>query len=112
MVVLSSNLALVDNFFRLEGWCLLLISLILFSAFFICGLASSRGRVSLMTLNLSGFLGLKVDTKVRVGVCSLSLSFGFLRSSIGISIALCAPNSTTWTGYPCLTNVFRNSINL
>ena len=45
-VVLSSNLALV-NFFRLEGWHLLLMNLIFFSAFFICGLAFSRGRVSL-----------------------------------------------------------------
>ena len=60
--MLSSNLALVNNFFRLEGWRLLLMSLIFFSAFLIRGLAFSRGRVSLMTLNMSGFLGLKVDT--------------------------------------------------
>ena len=53
---------------------------------------------------------MKVDTKVRIGVSTLS--FGFLRSSIGISIALCAPNSTSCTGYSCLTNVLCNSINL
>ena len=51
-----------------------------------------------MPLNMFGFLGLKVDTKVRISVSSLSLSFGFLRSSIGISVAFCAPNSTSWTG--------------
>ena len=94
------------------GWCLLLMSLIFFSAFFIRGLAFSRGRVSLMTLNMSGFLGMKVDTKVRIGVSALSLFFGCLRSSIGISVAFCAPNSTCWTGYPCLTSVFFNSVNL
>ena len=110
--MLSSNLSLVNNFFGLEGWRLLLMSLILLSAFFIRGLAFSRSRVSFMTLNMSGFLGLKVDTKVRIGVSSLSLSFDFLRSSIGISVAFCAPNSISWTGYPCLTNVFCNSINL
>ena len=54
--MLSSNLAVVNNFFRLEGWHLLLMRLIFFSAFFICGLAFSRGTVSLMTLNMSGFL--------------------------------------------------------
>ena len=94
--MLSSNLALVNNFFRLEGWRLLLMSLIFFSAFFIRSLASSRGRVSFMILNNVGFLGLKVDTKVRIGVSSLSLSFGFLRSSIGILVAFCAPNSTIY----------------
>ena len=35
-----------------------------------------------MTLNMSWFLGVKVDTKVRIVVSSLSLSFGFLRSSV------------------------------
>ena len=80
--MLSSNLALVDNFFRLEGWRLLLMSLIFFGTCFIRWLAFSRGRVSLMTLNMSGFLGLKVDTKVRIGVSSLSLS---LSIKIGVS---------------------------
>ena len=84
--MLNSNLALVNNFFRSEGWRLLFMSLIFFSTFLIRGLAFSRGRVPLMTLNMSGFLGLKVDTKVRTGVFSLSLSFGFLRSFIGISV--------------------------
>ena len=60
--MLSSNLALVNNFFRLEGWHLLLMSLIFFSAFFIRGLAFSRRRMSSITLNMSGFLGLKVAT--------------------------------------------------
>ena len=50
--MLSSNLALVNNFFRLEGWRLLLMSLIFFGAFFIRGLAFSRGRVSLTLSNL------------------------------------------------------------
>ena len=54
--------------------------------------------MSLKHLNMFGFLGLKVDTKVRISVSSMSLSFGFLRSSIGISVAFCAPNSTSWTG--------------
>ena len=94
--MLSSNHALFNNFFRLEGWRLLLMSLIFFSAFFIRSLASSRGRVSLMTLNKVGLLGLKLYTKVRIGVSSLSLSFGFLRSSIGISVTFCAPNSTIY----------------
>ena len=69
-----------------------------------------------MTLNMSGFLGLKVDTKVRIGVSSLSLSFvgsfGCLRSIIGIFVAFCAPNSTSLTGYSCLTSVFFNFVNL
>ena len=67
------------------------------SAFFIRQLAFSRSRVSLLTLNMFGCLGLKVDTKVRIGVSSLSLSFGFLRSSetTGISVASCSPNLTS-----------------
>ena len=52
------NLALVNSRFKLFGCRLLLINLKLDNTLFILGSSCRMGKLKLITLNISGFLGL------------------------------------------------------
>ena len=105
------NLARVKVRFRFGGWHLLFINFIPSNAFFIFGLAFNRGSVSFITLKISGFLGLYVDTNVRSRSLSSFRSFSWRSCCFGIFLASFMLESISFCGYPCLVSVlFRYSI--
>ena len=94
------NFALVSICLRFLGCRLLLISLYFARAFFIFGLASSNEMVSFIILNMSGFLGLCVETNAS-GSLALCFSFGWRSSSRGMFFAFSILFSISDFGYPC-----------
>ena len=105
------NLARVKVRSRFGGWRLLFITFIPSDAFFIFGLAFKRGSVSFITLKMSGFLYLYVDTNVRSRSFSSFRSFCWCSCCFGIFLASFMLASISFGGYPCLVSVlFRSSI--
>ena len=97
--------------FRFTGWRLLFINFIPSNALFIFGLAFNRGSFSFITLKMSGFLGLYVDTNVRSRSLSSFRSFCWHSCCFGLFLASFMLASISFGGYPCLVSVlFRSSI--